>query len=118
MKRTLIAGAIALASIVAFASPASAETHSDRRAEIVRTADLDLTNEAGAAALEGRIRAAASRVCHRPSSPGGLVHWQRYRSCMQRTLQKAVAKIDAPLVLARFEDVRGAGSFETAALRR
>ncbi|MBL8551066.1 MAG: UrcA family protein [Hyphomonadaceae bacterium] len=117
MKQALIAGAFALAAIAAFATPASADTPRDRRAEIVRTADLDLTAEAGAAALEGRIRAAARRVCHRPDAPGDLVHWQRYRTCMQRTLAKAVAKIDAPLVLARFDDVRNPGAFETAALR-
>ena len=113
MKKALIAGMFALASIVAFAQPAAAET-GDRQMEIVRTADLDLTHEAGAAALEGRIRAAARRICNRPDHPGELRYWSAYRTCMRETLQKTLTRVDSPLVLARFDDIPHAGSFVTA----
>jgi UrcA family protein len=113
MKRTIIAGLIAIASFAALSQPAAAEVRGDRRAVIVRTADLDLENEAGAAVLEHRLRNAAARACHREVSRFELARRAAYRQCVHDTLVKATSKIDAPLVLARFEDIR-AGRFATA----
>jgi UrcA family protein len=119
MKQTIIAGLIAIASFAAFASPAAADTRPerDRRVEIVQTADLDLQQDAGAAALERRLRAAARRVCNRPSYPTELGHWRAYRACVRETLEEAVARIDAPLVQARFEGLARERSFITASIR-
>jgi UrcA family protein len=119
MKRTLIAGLFALASFAAFAQPAAAETRSDRDrlVEKVQTADLDLTRQAGAATLERRLRATAQRLCHRPTHPGNLVYWSAYRACLRETLEEAVAQVDAPLVLARFEDIRRGRTIVTASVQ-
>ena len=51
--------ALAALSLAAFSTPASAET----RSVAVQYADLDLDSPAGMAALEGRIAAAAERIC-------------------------------------------------------
>ena len=58
MRKITIA-ALAAFSLAAFSTPASAETQSVS----VQYADLDLDSPAGMAALEGRIQAAAQRIC-------------------------------------------------------
>ena len=58
MRKITIA-ALAALSLAAFSTPASAES----RSVAVQYADLDLDSPAGMAALEGRIQAAAQRIC-------------------------------------------------------
>ena len=57
--RKFIVPALAALSLAAFSTPASAETQS----VAVQYADLNLDSPAGMAALEGRIQAAAQRIC-------------------------------------------------------
>ena len=61
MQKTTITSALAALSLAAFSTPASAETRSVQ----VQYADLDLTSPAGVATLEGRIEAAAKKICGR-----------------------------------------------------
>ena len=58
----IITSALAVFSLAAIATPASAEYQTVE----VRFADLDLTNDAGIAALHGRINAAIKQICGRP----------------------------------------------------
>ena len=59
MRKFIIVPALAALSLAAFSTPASAETQS----VAVQYADLNLDSPAGMAALEGRIQAAAQRIC-------------------------------------------------------
>jgi UrcA family protein len=54
MRKFIITSALSALSLVAIATPVSAETQS----VAVKYADLDLTSQAGMATLEGRIAAA------------------------------------------------------------
>jgi UrcA family protein len=62
MRKSIITSALTVFSLVAVSTPASAETQSIS----VQYADLDLSNQAGTTALEGRIEAAVKRICGRP----------------------------------------------------
>ncbi len=55
----IIISALAALSLAAIATPASAETQSVK----VAYADLNLSSQAGMAALESRIHAAAKKIC-------------------------------------------------------
>ena len=55
----IIAPALAALALAALAAPALAQTTS----VVVPIADLNLSTEAGRAALEGRIEAAKARIC-------------------------------------------------------
>lgn len=59
MRKFIITSALTALSLAVVATPVSAETQS----VAVRYADLDLSNSAGLAALEGRIAAAARQIC-------------------------------------------------------
>jgi UrcA family protein len=64
MRMFMITSSLTALSLVAVSTPASAETQSIS----VPYADLDLTNPAGVVTLEGRIAAAAKRICGRPDA--------------------------------------------------
>lgn len=59
MRKFIITTALTALSLAVISTPASAETQSVS----VQYADLDLTSPAGVATLEGRIEAAAKRIC-------------------------------------------------------
>ena len=59
MRKFIITSALTALSLAVISTPASAETQS----VAVQYADLDLTSPAGLAALEGRIEAAAKKIC-------------------------------------------------------
>ena len=59
MRKFIITSALTALSLVALSAPASAETQSVK----VTYADLDLSSQAGMATLEGRIHAAAKKIC-------------------------------------------------------
>jgi UrcA family protein len=56
--------------------------------ERVRTADLDLSTDAGVAELDRRIRVAAASAC---TKPGGFTAWDRWvvRTCEQQAIAAA-----------------------------
>lgn len=60
--RKIIVPALAALSLAAFSTPASAETITIA----VPYGDLDLSSAAGIATLEGRIAAAAEKICGKP----------------------------------------------------
>jgi UrcA family protein len=98
----LIASATLITPTVA--SAAEPETVSS----IVRTADLDLSSEAGQRALDRRIVVAAHEVCGSPS-PVDLMGVSAVRDCRERTIAAAAeqrqrilsaAKAGTPIILA------------------
>ncbi len=72
------------------------------RQEIVRFADLDLTQPAGAQELYRRIQRAARDVCEMYGA-GGYAAAMQSRSCANQAIARAVADVGAPLVTARHE---------------
>ena len=60
--RNIIVPALAALSLAVISTPASAETQS----VAVQYADLNLSSPAGMAALQGRIEAAARKICGKP----------------------------------------------------
>ncbi|MBL8551065.1 MAG: UrcA family protein [Hyphomonadaceae bacterium] len=124
MIRTLVTGAVAAAGVAGLSSEAAAESywakdpyapayktashHSDKSVASVRTADLNLQNEAGAEVLERRLRRAATQVCGgQQYGTVSLAMRSAHRACVRESLANALVQVDAPLVLARFDDVRG-----------
>jgi len=89
---TMIVGALTLYAISpsGLAAPASEEL----RREIVRFADLDLTQPAGARQLYRRIERAAHEVC------AGYGLYDYDRRCAQAAIGRAVAEVGAPLLTA------------------
>ena len=61
----------------------------------VRYADLDLTTNAGAAALLRRIKAAAKQVCGDPFDFGNLAQKARVRRCHSEAVARAVSGVQA-----------------------
>jgi len=56
--------------------------------------DLDLTRPAGAAALQGRLRAAARTVCGAPEREDVGAHFAR-RRCYEQSIAQAMREIPA-----------------------
>lgn len=107
-------GVIALTSMVlgvissgAMAHPPAvdAKVDSDRsataletRTYVVRFADLDLSHEAGVKALYRRIRSAADSVCAPLGDARLLARQAQWRTCRDRAIADAVARIDQPML--------------------
>lgn len=86
---TAIAGALALG----FAMTSSADQSHDVRQVTVKFADLNISNPEGAAALYGRIRAAASRVCA-PDQYSSFPFRSRTDDCIHKAIADAVTKVN------------------------
>jgi UrcA family protein len=73
-------------------------------AEIVRVSvpygDLDLTTSAGAQRALDRVRRAAIQVCGGQPDIRDLAARRRFRECVDRTMDSAVAQLRAPRVTA------------------
>ena len=92
----LALGALALG--LATSTPAQAQqpsfrfdaptTHGLRR-EVVRFADLDLTQPSGLQVLHRRLRGAATRVCA-DDAPDARLRWRAQQACIQGALHQAV----------------------------
>lgn len=99
MKALLLTGLI-----VALAAPAAAGVHaakSDAPTTTVRHDDLNLNGATGAGVMLGRLQAAAHRVCGATPLPQELAATSRHRACLTETVDRAVARLNAPLVTAR-----------------
>lgn len=103
MLRKTLAAVVALTAITGFALPATAETRTEQVA--VSYHDLDLTTESGAEQMLVRIERAAERACS-ALYPGRLSLTERRerRRCAQEALEVAVATLNAPMVLARYQE--------------
>ncbi|GAA0653908.1 UrcA family protein [Brevundimonas lenta] len=85
-----VGGALAAlaASALTFPNMAMAQ----ERRQVVRYADLDLTNPEGIASLERRVAWAARRVCVGPESAGHLV--SNPRRCIEEAVNSASPQIE------------------------
>jgi len=65
---------------------------SEIKSEAVKVSDLDLSTEAGAESLIGRIRGAAKHVCNpRPTHKANFKDVSDYDKCMTEAIERAVA---------------------------
>ena len=78
-------------ALCAHSSSAEAE---DAPSKIVRFTDLDITKPAGAKVLYGRIRAAAH------SAGGDPILRPAVHACIDKAIDEAVRKVDAPALTA------------------
>jgi UrcA family protein len=93
MKTTVLyAGACCFLGIAAYCAPAS-EAHANSDApltKVVRFADLDIQNPAGAEVLYRRIRSAAEEVCPSPPEPGHIV---AQHACVKHAIDQAILSL-------------------------
>jgi UrcA family protein len=71
----------------------------DAPSRVVRFADLDITKPAGAKVLYGRIRVAAHTVCEQ-SAGGDPILRPAVHACIDKAIDEAVRKVDAPALTA------------------
>jgi UrcA family protein len=82
-----------------FSAVSSAGVSVSTDQKTVKYADLDLSTSAGAAALYGRIKAAAGDICG-SLDHGSLASKVLYHHCVDRGVEAAVAKVDRPALYA------------------
>ena len=82
----------------AICAHSSAEAE-DAPSRVVRFADLDITQPAGAKVLYGRIRLAAHTVCEQ-SAGGDPILRPAVHACIDKAIDEAVRKVDAPALTA------------------
>jgi len=84
------------------------------RSETVKFGDLNVSTQAGAEALYGRIHAAAKRVCTLSNDL-----WARHRMlpCITSAEDKAIEKVNAPLLTAYYQTKTGGQSKALIATR-
>jgi UrcA family protein len=104
MSKTVL---ILAAVVTAFGSAAIAQPTQQARSIHVSFADLDLTQNAGRATLEARVRVAVSRVCRLPSGTD-LDAMNRYRAC-----RKAAWSGVRPQLAAAYDGARYASQART-----
>lgn len=103
LTKTLFAAAAALAlglAAEAQAAPPRPLPDPEIVSEKVSLADLDLNRQAGAAMALSRIRGAARRVCGGEPSRWAMNAVMLYRECRRDAADRAVARLDHPLVTA------------------
>ena len=77
----------------------------------VDTTGMDLTSPAGANALLGRLRHAASIACRDLVSGNvDLFAWSDYRACRNEALDSAIGALNAPQVAALYRDHEASAS--------
>jgi UrcA family protein len=98
-RRRIAIAAVAVAALIPVAT-ALADVPDGRAAPqaLVKYADLDLTSDAGAAALLRRIEAAARQVCGDPRELQPLVRSVPIRQCNTHAIEHAVTALGAPKV--------------------
>jgi UrcA family protein len=84
-----------MGEVVVHASPYDPDVEVKR--QVVRFADLDLTEPWGAETLMTRIKAAARNVCS-PMPTRELYQLPQYNQCMHDAIDGAVAQADSPLL--------------------
>lgn len=97
MKTLILIGALAVAA------PAAAQVGSiETSTTVVRHADLDLSRPADAGLMAVRIARAARSVCGERKLTRELADRAGFNACYHATVTSAVARLDAPMVTARF----------------
>lgn len=97
--RALIATAIIGLLSSGFAAVCAAADSTGTPQAIVRYADLDVSTSQGAVALYNRIRFASEGVCATWDG-GGLDSKVHVKTCVQRAIEGAVAKVNRPALFA------------------
>jgi UrcA family protein len=93
---------LALAAIacgVALTTPAIADQSDEPLTKVVSYADLNVSGDAGARTLYGRLRMAAMQVCA-PFRGTTLREKTNWRECFNPALARSVAKVDEPALTA------------------
>ncbi len=114
---TFAARAIAIGAVVAVgfgagsakaAAPSNDQPVSDGAKQyVVRFADLDLSNIAGATALYVRLQHAARAVCD-PLQSRELALAAKYHACVDQAVTSAVASVNSPM-LSEYHQLRTKG---------
>jgi UrcA family protein len=89
------------ASVLAFsAAPSFAADQTEHVSATVSLSDLNLSTREGATAMRHRIRSAARALCGEQPDIGepAFADW---RSCINDATRKAVARVDARMVIAQ-----------------
>lgn len=87
----------ALCGIALSCVAAAGDPFSEPRTKVINYADLNLSSEAGAATMYGRLRAAARNVC-KPLDSG--VFKKEWRACFDQTIARAIVQVDEPVLTA------------------
>lgn len=102
MKFQVISAALAAALLIP--TVALAGEPSAAPSERVSYGDLDLGAEPGAVAMLRRINRAATAVCSRQAEGGSTADvMARFETCHRETVERAIAQLGAPSVLAAYE---------------
>jgi UrcA family protein len=110
----LAASALAIVAAAATASPAHAADKTTQSTTI-HYRDLDLTTDAGAAALKQRIGRAAATVCG-PADGRTLDDLARYNACRTAAIASASPQMDAVIASVRSSDHRYAMNHDAVAM--
>lgn len=86
-----VSGALFASAVPAWAGPVT-------RQIVVPYSDLNLSREAGARALIGRIEFAATRVCGGKPAMGDLQALAAFRACKEAAVNRALSDIHHPMV--------------------
>ena len=110
----LTASALAIMTAAAVASPAHA-ADSDTKSAKIHYRDLDLTTDAGAAALKQRVVHAAARVCG-PVDGLTLDDRARFHACRDNAIASASPQMNAVIASVRSSDHRYAMNNDAIAM--
>jgi UrcA family protein len=101
--------ALAAAICCGIALPATADQRNgEPLTKVVSYADLNVSGEAGARVLYGRLRMAARQVCA-PFEGRTLKQIAQWGGCFEQAIERAVKEIDQPVLTAyHLNRVRGA----------
>ncbi|WP_166036968.1 UrcA family protein [Sphingosinicella sp. YJ22] len=103
MNRTIVPVAILSAAI--FFTASNAQAQSTHVSEPVSYADLNLRTPSGQAALDGRIRAAARRICQVSGQNSDLGEWVRQRRCFRESMYLARGRARVAIAQAQADGV-------------
>lgn len=96
----LHAALAALCCGVTLTTPATADSsYGEPLTKVVNFADLNLSSEAGAKVLYGRLRMGAMQVCS-PFTGETAREKSNWRECVDQAIERAVSKINRPVLTA------------------
>ena len=101
-------------SLAALAAPSAFADTQAPAAVTVRTDDLDLGNERGAARMLRRLERAAEQVCGRDIADRYPSQRDEYRACREATLQASVRQLGAGEVSDLYGARYGADAMQVA----
>ncbi len=107
--RTITAFTLAACSIAIFSTPAAAKTEAETVSIEIPYGDLNLATAAGMETLNGRISAAAKRICGR-ANLRNFVDTADHGQCMQETHRSArvfIARITGNRAVLSLNTARG-----------